>query len=192
MTDYILYQGSGITIAQTDEALTAVPYGPQTHDDGDQNHGWVDLRDHPERVASIPEAQKSAGLAALLGDLAEPGALMTSGCECGLFAGNAEMAHAHYVGGYIDVMFRDGALNTPETLYAALEQWLPGVPPPAVGVHYGYEFIIQPLRNFFGQRDRFSVMVKPIGCGNTPDQAWAAFDAACLALEMGYRATRTG
>ena len=192
MTDYILYQGSGITIAQTDEALTAVPYGPQTHDDGDQNHGWVDLRDNPERVTNIPEAQKSAGLAALLKTLAEPGALMTSGCECGLFAGNAEMAHAYYVGGYIDVMFREGALNSPEKLYAALEQWLPGVPPPPIGVHYDFEFILQPLRHFFGQRDRFSVMVKPIGRGNTAEEAWAAFGTACLALETGYRATRTG
>lgn len=191
MSDHILYQGPGITIAQTDEALTAVPYGPQTHDDGDQNHGWVDLRDNPERVTNIPEAQKSAGLTTLLKALAEPGALMTSGCECGLFGGSAEMAHSHYVGGYIDVMFRDGVLNTPENLYASIEQWLPGVPPPQADVHYDYEFIIQPLRNFFGQRDRFSVMVKPTGRGNTPEEAWAAFDAACLALEAGYRETRT-
>jgi hypothetical protein len=190
MADQILYQDPGITIAQTDEALTAVPYGPQAHGDSDQNHGWTDLRDNPDGVADVPEAQKSVGLAELLRALAEPGALMTSGCECGLFPGGDKMAHTHYVGGYIDVMFRDGQLNTPERLYAALEQWLPSVPAPAPGTYYDYEFIIQPLRNFFGERDRFSVMVKPIGRGRTPNEAWSAFDAACNALSAGYRSTR--
>src|SRR4051812_6141615 len=85
MADMVIMQDSGYTIAQTDEAETAVPYGSVDHHDGTRNNGFIDLRDRPELAATIPEAQASVGMQAILQAVNARGfRFMTLGCERGL------------------------------------------------------------------------------------------------------------
>src|SRR6267143_1753663 len=111
MAETILLQGPGWTIVQSDTHGPAVPYPAAVHDNG-ANHGFIDLRDRPELVALIPEVQRANGLAELLREINAPGsALMSMGCECSLFETTPEGEPACYVGGYVDVTFRDPARN---------------------------------------------------------------------------------
>ena len=86
MVDTIVMQGPGYTIARTDDVGTAVPYGGFDRPDGERNHGFIDLRDRPEVAASIPEAQDSNGMQAILLALNARGSrFMSLGCARGLF-----------------------------------------------------------------------------------------------------------
>ncbi len=66
MTDTILFQEPGVAIAYDDQAHTLAPYGRSVRPNGDVNHGFIDLRDRPELVHSIPEANASPGLQKIL------------------------------------------------------------------------------------------------------------------------------
>jgi hypothetical protein len=61
----ILFQSPGITIAFDPVAHTLAPYWRGLRPDG-INHGFVDLRDRPELVDSIPEVQENPFLRNLL------------------------------------------------------------------------------------------------------------------------------
>src|SRR3546814_20925396 len=65
MADRIICQGPGYTIAESDKASGMVPYHAVVRANGDQNQGFIDIRDRPELVSLIPELQKSDGFAAL-------------------------------------------------------------------------------------------------------------------------------
>ncbi len=66
MTDTILFQEPGVTIAYDDQAHTVAPYGHSVRPNGDVNHGFIDQRDRPELVHLIPEANASPGLQKIL------------------------------------------------------------------------------------------------------------------------------
>ena len=83
MQTEILHEGPGWVIARSDTPGTLVPYGQTERPDGSMNHGWIDLRDRPDRVASVPEAARSIGLFKLLQVIADPvSKVMSIGCEC--------------------------------------------------------------------------------------------------------------
>ncbi len=96
------------------EGIT-VPYSP-LFDGMRQNHGFVDLRGHPELAAEIPECAKSPALKALLMELSNREAsFFTLGCDLGsheepeLGEGNRYVA-----GGYIQLMHACYADRLPE------------------------------------------------------------------------------
>ena len=86
-----------------------IPYGRVVRHDGAINHGWIDLRGHPELVASIPEAQRSEGLSNLLRVIAAPGSpLMSGACECAVFdRPELDPAQRWQAGGFVTVVFQD-------------------------------------------------------------------------------------
>ena len=68
-----------LTISYVIERGNTVPY-PPLFDDMRRNHGFVDLRDRPELVDTIPEAIESPALRNLLIEMANQNSgLMTVG-----------------------------------------------------------------------------------------------------------------
>lgn len=184
MTYTILAQGPGYTVAQDDEAHSSIPYGTVDRENGDRNHGFVDLADRPELAAEIPEAKRSAGLRTLLERVNRPGSpFMTLGCECGVFNREPESDDApdRYIGSYVAISFREPAMNTAPRIYELTRAVL-GRTPGSETHHYNFEVTITPLRTFFGNAGCFEMHINALGYGRDDAQAWAAFDAACLAL----------
>ena len=186
MEDTILEQGPGYTIAIVEEAHGTVPYGLVVRDDG-TNHGWVDLRDQPNLVDTIPEVRDSPSMQAILRVANAPQSpFMTIGCEKGSFPVDGQHPITHMVGGYIDLVFRAGDCNGSDQLVEVARQVLRRVEP-SPNVITGYEFLVQPLKNFFGQDGRYALMLKPQGYGNNETAAWQAFEVACMHLTNALR-----
>ncbi len=191
----ILHQGPGYTIAQEDVVHTAVPYGPVGHEDGDLNHGFVDLRDRPDWAASVPEAQRHPGFVALLVAVNEPGScLMSIGCECSLFEVTpaTEGGFTCYVGSYIDVIFRDPARGASAGGLVDLARALVRGVPVSREHHCCFEMIVQPLGAFFDVEGGHAPQLKSLGYGSSSDEAWAAFDHATFALAAAIRGLNQG
>jgi len=181
MKDTILEQGPGYTIAIVEEAHGTVPYGQVIRDDG-TNYGWVDLRDQPGLVDTIPEIQGIPGMQAILRVAnTQQSPFMTIGCEKGSFPVKGRRPITRMVGGYIDLVFRIGGYNSTGQLAEVAKQIRNKVKPPENAV-VGYEFLIQPLKNFFGQDGRYALMLKPQGYGENETTAWQAFEEACMHL----------
>ncbi|MDD3183148.1 MAG: hypothetical protein PHD48_10160 [Alphaproteobacteria bacterium] len=191
MDDEILFQGPGYTIARSYRPETLVPYFPAEHGDGNINYGWIDLRERPDQVDSIPEARKSIGLANLLRVLAQPSSkLMSNACECGLFDQGAESKGPRWtVGGFVTLMFKDPQKNAkPENLIELAQYILGGISPTTEHL-ISYEIFIEPLKCFFDRTDCFALTLKPYGHASTEQQAWASFhhaaSAAADAIQRG-------
>lgn len=180
MTETILHQGAGFTIARSDAAATLVPYYYAERPDGSVNFGWIDLRGHPDRVSQVPETTLSSGLSDILRTIASPDSpLMSGGCECGAFERHGYPAEMRWqVGGFVTVMFQDADRNRDEkrlvALAAAILRRIGGT----TGHHIAFELIIEPLKLFFGHADCYCVTVKPLGYGESEAIARAAFEFA--------------
>ncbi|HEY6815982.1 MAG TPA: hypothetical protein VI168_10620 [Croceibacterium sp.] len=87
------------------ERGNTVPY-PPLFDDIRHNHGFIDTRGRPDRIASIPEAQESEALASLLIMLAAPEApLISLGCDLGQHeVPKARIRTRRVAGGYVQVI----------------------------------------------------------------------------------------
>jgi hypothetical protein len=185
MVDTILVEGPGFTIAQSDLAETLVPYGPADREDGNRNYGWIDLRDRPNLVSSIPEAQKSAGLSALLSAIADPSsAVMSGACDCHAFDHTRDTAGepGWLVGGYVEIMFKDSDRNRKPVEFDELARFLLSGISGSDQHHVAYEFIIEPLKSFFGAAGCYGLMAKALGVGIDEDASWAAFDHGMRAM----------
>jgi hypothetical protein len=103
------------------ERGNTVPY-PPLFDDIRRNHGFVDTRGHPDRIAEIPEAQESAALASLLTMLAAPDApLISLGCDLGQHeVPKARIGTRRVAGGYVQVI--SPRREAPEAELAFLKQ----------------------------------------------------------------------
>lgn len=185
MEDEILFQGPGYTIARTHKAETLVPYGYAERPNGHVNHGWIDLRDHPERVAEIPEAHRSAGLAKLLRAMADPvSKVMSSACECAAFDNSADASDRPpwQVGGFVMAVFREVDRNTEPQNFVDLAGYLLNGVGPSSEYQFGFEMIVEPLKTFFGRSDCYALMIKPMGYGVDESEAWEAFDHAASSI----------
>jgi hypothetical protein len=180
MEDEILFQGPGFTIARTLTPGTLVPYERVIRADGNINHGWIDLRGNADRVTEIPEAAKSKGLAELLRVIADPRSkLMSGACECAAFELGPNAGGPQWqVGGFVTVMFGDAKKNVVAQNFIDLAQYILGAIPVAEDVQIGFEFLIEPLKLFFGRTDCYDLMLKPLGYGPDEHTAWAAFNYA--------------
>jgi hypothetical protein len=191
LEDEIIYQGDGWTIVRSYRAETLVPYSGRERADGTVNHGWIDLRGHPERVAEIPEAERSSGLSQLLRVIADPASqVMSSACDCGAFERVQPGGGLWVASGFVSVMFRDGERNvTPQDLVGLAVYILQGIGH-TPDHHIGYDMIIEPLKCFFERTDCHALTVKPLGYGPDETTAWVAFDYAASAAAEAIRRDR--
>jgi hypothetical protein len=182
--DTILYQGPGYTIARTDEQSTMTHYPGMTSEEQIET-GWmrgpfIDLSESPELIDSIPELAKSPGLRSMISAVAGPTAkLMTIGCDVAEFPGNQEDDSRLHVGSYVNYAFRDIAKASDVQKNVDLACWiLNAIGPPPDGIVISYEFIIEPLKSFYGHAGCYAVMAKAIGFGPTLAAAWNSYEWA--------------
>jgi hypothetical protein len=185
--DTILEQIRGVyTIAITTELGPAVPYEPVNHGDGTLNHGFVDLTVHPEMLSEVPELKDRPGFATLVKIINDPQSpLMTLGCEAALFKTQDAGEATHYVGGYIDIAYRDAALATQDNLIG-LARYIVKVRKPKQDDWTIYEFNIQRLRHFFG-KEAFNLELKVLGYGRNELEAWEMFNFRCTEMADLFR-----
>jgi hypothetical protein len=186
----VLEQGPGYTIAIDDEAHSSVPYSPADRDDGNRNHGFIDLADRPELAADIPEAQRSPNMVRALEVINAVGSrFRTIGCECGMFSHEQPVqGFDRYIGSYIAVTFRDVAANTAERIERLAKAMVARISFENAEHMVGYEITVTPLRHLFGQADRFELHVNAIGHGASDEEAWAAFGTACIGIANAFEA----
>lgn len=153
MAETILQQGDGWRISQSDVATTTVPYGPCAREDGNSNHGFLELRVRPEAVAEIPEARQSEGLAELLvGANACGSPLMSVGCgywitEDPEFTVAAELPW--FARGYIAITYRDDTRNSDPQRLVDLATGLLFRVGGSEEHFINFAFDVVPLRGFF-------------------------------------------
>jgi len=185
MAEIVHHEGPGYRIAQTDIPMTAIPYPAVERQDGNVNHGFFDLRDHPELADQIPEVQKSRGI----GDIvraanAKGSAIMTLGCECALspVEPSPEGTRSWRVGSYVSVAFRDPRRNSEPGALVRLAETILSRIPPSEEHHIGFEFLVEPLKVFFEHEGQYELTLKPEGHGRTEEEAWRAFEHAAGAV----------
>jgi hypothetical protein len=68
-----------------------------------------------------------------------------------------------------------------------LAAWtLNGIGPPPGGEPICYEFIIEPMKYCHGRNDCFCAMFKSIGYGESPEEAWRAFEVAASGVARSF------
>lgn len=187
--DQILFQGPGYTIAKTDQAETMTHYLGMSSEEQAET-GWmrgpyVDLIANPCAIDSIPELAKSPNLKALIAAAIGPEAqLFTIGCDVGEFPGVGDKGPGAHVGAYVSYAFRDyeKASNLQRNIDLAIWMLSGMKDAPPDGLSVNFEFIIEPLKSFYGKLGAFSVMAKPIGYGDNFEKAWLSFDWAASKL----------
>jgi hypothetical protein len=193
MADTIM-EGPGYTIIRTHDAHTAIPYGWTHRADGQRNHGFIDLRDHPELVTLIPEAQDSVGMQAILRALNAPGfRFMSLGCARRPFpCQDAKPGEpTHLCDGYIQVAYRDSALNTDPARFVTLAQVILSRIGPSAEHHIQFVMTVEPLRSFFNDESRYALMVQPRGYGDSEAAALAAWDHAAKSVAAVFTRLRS-
>jgi hypothetical protein len=157
------------------------------------NYGWIDLRDHPERVADIPEAARSEGLSRLLRVIADPVSQVISiGCDCHAFERSTPENDSPRwsVGGYIAVAFKDAERNLDPNKLVEVACYILSEIGPSSEHQIAFEMIVEPLKYFFDHPDCHALMIKPFGRGDDEPQAWAAFDYAAGAVADAIQRSR--
>jgi hypothetical protein len=183
--DVIVMEGPGYVIGRTNSPGTAVPYGPAERPDSQRNYGFLDLRDHPEWAAAIPEARDSIGMQAILQAVNARGfRFMSLGCARGLFPRlEAKPGEpAFFCGSYIQVAYRESSLNTDPKRFVALAQRILHEITPTAEHDISFEMIVEPLRSFFDEEGCYALMMKPGGRGVSEAAAIAAWEYAAAAI----------
>ena len=177
----LIEEGEDYTITIGDRPTTGVPYSPEKREDGSENYGFLDLRNRPDLVDEIPEANKSKGLAAILRAANAPySILMTFGCECELFE-TASNRGPFYVGSFVNITYRDHLLNNNCDNLITLAQLIQGGIRRVDKGTIWYRMIAMPLFKFFDWPDRYELMLKVFGRGNSERAAWKAFERGAMA-----------
>ena len=175
MTDQILKRGDWWVIGQSDLCSTTIPYRFEERQDGNINHGFIDLRESPELAETIPEAKKSDGLLKLIKTVAQTNSpLMTSACECTIFD-TGRKDYPYSANGFVFVCFKSeienankqNLLNLAGNIIEHLEF--------TEVIEVNYEFTVEPLLNFFGFKNCFVLELKTIGYGLHAQYAWDNF-----------------
>jgi predicted nucleotide-binding protein len=187
MSDEIISQGPGFTIYRTSDWGPAVPYRAAPREES-VNHGFMDLRDHPELVAAIPEAAASPGLRQILHLLNEPGSpLMSIGCERRLNSRNDPRdEYKLYYHSYTDLTYRDPAKHAAECQLVQLaNDFLHGVIGVADAV-FAFELGIQRMRAFFGTQAGYVLSLGLSGYGRSEEEAGYSYEAGAQATANAF------
>jgi hypothetical protein len=178
MSNEIIEQGPGFTIYRTTDWGPPVPY-PNAEREESVNHGFFDLRDRPEQVEEIPEAQGSPGLQSILRALNRAGGpLMSLGCELRLNdVDKPDIEIRRYMHSYTDITYRNPERNSEESQLVHLAKLLLSRIEGSNEVMFGFELGIQKMKHFFGNSG-YNLSLGISGYGRTDEQATAAYEFA--------------
>lgn len=185
----VLFEGPGYLVGKTDHAETMTHYHGMSPEEqaqsGRMRGAYIDLVANPDAIDLIPELAKSPSLKALIAATVGPEAqLFTIGCDVGEFPGAGENGRGPHVGAYVNYAFRDFDKASNVQRNIDLATWiLSGMRDPAPdGLQVKFEFIIEPLKVFYGRSGAFSVMAKAIGYGENFAEAWLSYEWAASQL----------
>ncbi|MFZ3212842.1 MAG: hypothetical protein WA188_15170 [Terriglobales bacterium] len=187
MADEIIRQGPGFTVYRTGDWGPPVPY-PAIVRASSVNHGFYDLRDHPELAAQIPEASRSVGLQAILRALNAPGSpFMSLGCEYRLNQRDGSSdGLTCYFHSYVDLTYRDPARHSSEGQMVSLaERFLQEVKGSQDAV-FGFEIAVQRMKHFFGNLAGYSLNLGLSGYGRTEEQAAKSYEAGAYETAKAF------
>jgi hypothetical protein len=181
LTDTILFQEPGVTIAYDDQAHTLAPYGRSVRPNGDVNHGFTDLRDRPELVSVIPEARDEPGLQNILLALNRKGShMMSLGCERGLPLTRESATPPISIKSYTTVVFRDLEANQAKENLIALAHdiWnrFKQTPAPGVDRVVELELVVEPLKALFHIHDAFALDLGLVSHGRSEEEAKETYE----------------
>lgn len=175
MEPTILFQEPGVTIAFDPVAHTLAPYGYSARPDS-INHGFMDLRDRPELVDSVPEVQANPALRSLIVALNRKGSrFMSIGCERSLptiSTGDWPVSIASYT----TMAFRDLSANRSSNDLTAVAHsiWEKFKPRSSVRPVL-LEMIIEPLKRLWHLDDAFALDLRMIALGRDEAEAVDTF-----------------
>ncbi len=162
-----------------------VPY-PPLFDDIRRNHGFIDLRGHPARVAEVPEARESAALASLLRALAAPDSpLMSLGCDLGEHVeAEAPEGGREVAGGYVQIVCADYQGQSIDFLLA-LSRWTEAaLQDLSDGQLWEAIFDLQPIHIAFGTTlETFSIWLWFLAAAATQEKARLSREVFLAAIE---------
>ena len=105
---------------------------------------------------------------------------MTFGCECELFE-TASNRGPFYVGSFVNITYRDHLLNNNCDNLITLARLIQGGIRRVDKGTIWYRMIAMPLFKFFDWPDRYELMLKVFGRGNSERAAWKAFERGAMA-----------
>ena len=169
MTDEILFEDTGLTIKRLSAPGTMVPRPRNSRPDGSIDYGWLDLRDRPDLVDSVPEARKHEALAELLRAVAVSPDWLSIGCECTVNERGdhwTATCNVDLTGRHED---QPSSFEDVKGLTNAIVSGLRNTPP---GMACGYVMEIAPLKLFFAHRTGAHALTVWIS-GSGPDEETA-------------------
>ena len=117
----LVFESSCAVVQLSDRLSTVVPYGSIDQEDGNVNHGYIDLIGRPDLVESVPEVHGYPELGDILRFCNGQSPYFTVGCEKGFFkTEDSDLASTvpDYLGSYVNIAFRDLEKNTKEDICA--------------------------------------------------------------------------
>ncbi|MGY2988708.1 hypothetical protein [Bradyrhizobium sp. USDA 4508] len=180
MSEGILHEEPGITIAYDEKPEALAPYFPsEIRADGTKNHGFLDLRDDPGLVQQIPEVVSSPGFQDVLIAINRSGSrLMSLGCERGYFDSTVPEL-PRYIGSYTTIVFRDFEKNREQSNLVDLAHRIADsfkeIPGREERPHI-LEMIAERLKLLFGVHDAWSLNLKMLAYGQNDADATTCFE----------------
>ena len=179
--DEVLVQVPGLSIRKRGIAHALVPYEGRVRSNGSEIFDWIDPRERPDRIDTIPEARDWPGMQALLRVANLPGAgFITTGCDSGSYVTKDENgAEVHVAGGYVMFTFESQEQNADaESLVGLAQSIRARLRPPAEYVRGRFVFNIEPYKSFFGSEGCFGLSIDAEGNGETAASAGENFNTA--------------
>ncbi|GAB2493110.1 hypothetical protein GCM10027084_02210 [Pseudoxanthomonas sangjuensis] len=183
--EQIAFEGPGYRIATTDKAETMTHYHGMSPEElaayGHDRGAFVDLISSPELIDTIPELRRSAGLRSMVAAATgHDSKLCSIGCDVAQFERTADdnpIASKFHVGGYAVYVIRNPEKSTDTSHYVDLAGWILGaIPAPPPPIRIFFDFMVEPLKHFYGEQGHFGLMAKTVGYGDTPELAWRSFE----------------
>ncbi len=194
MAEEVLERGDTYRIYTTDAQALAVPYLPMTDMHKRKDHGYFDLRDKPEAVAKIAEAQGQPGLTVFLEQVNAAGkGLMSVACSVeaakvrsGAAAPEGEDAPTDFIDSTVDITFRTSELANGENMLVVARR-LMELRAAQPGEWASYDLGIRPFKSLFGVNNLAGINIRIRAMGTSEAQAWENFNFHWTQLAAAVR-----
>ena len=183
MDEEVRERGDAYRIYTTDRPGLSVPYLPTTDVHGRRDHGYVDLRDKPDAVARIPEADGQPGLTLFLQQVNAPGkglmslsaSVEAAKVRAGAAAPENGQAPTDFIDSTVVITFREPDLATGHNVLVVARR-LMEVRQADPREWASYDLGIQPLRSLFGIGNLAGLTIRIRAMGANEASAWQNFN----------------